>query len=387
MHPSLLHEATAFLERFHQEQEQEGLEQRLTEVRDEIADTGTYTHTFPELEFGARVAWRNSNRCIGRLYWKSLKVRDYRHLETEDAIFRALTDHVQDATNDGRIRSIISIFRPAHPIHGPALRFWNDQLFRYAGYPQEQGPITGDPLQADFTRVCQSMGWKGAGTAFDLLPLIMHWTDRQPALFHWPREAVLEVPILHPEQDWLTDLGLRWHALPVISGMALSIGGIDYTAAPFNGWYMLTEIAVRNLADEHRYNLLPLLADRMGLDRSRHHTLWKDRALLELQTAVLHSFRSRGVTLVDHHTAAEQFIEFEASEQRRGRSVQADWAWINPPTAASTTPVFHRDWDNTVHRPNFYYQLPAWQIPSGEARKKAASCPFHLPPRDTPVPG
>ncbi|MFD2354446.1 nitric oxide synthase oxygenase [Nonomuraea ferruginea] len=31
----------------------------------EIARRGSYTHTSEELEFGARVAWRNSNRCIG----------------------------------------------------------------------------------------------------------------------------------------------------------------------------------------------------------------------------------------------------------------------------------------------------------------------------------
>jgi hypothetical protein len=32
----------------------------------EIDETGTYSHTSDELQFGARLAWRNSNRCIGR---------------------------------------------------------------------------------------------------------------------------------------------------------------------------------------------------------------------------------------------------------------------------------------------------------------------------------
>ena len=40
---------------------------RLREIRREIRRTGTYRHTPEELEFGARVAWRNSSRCIGRL--------------------------------------------------------------------------------------------------------------------------------------------------------------------------------------------------------------------------------------------------------------------------------------------------------------------------------
>ena len=33
------------------------------------------------------------------------------------------------------------------------------------------------------------------------------------------------------------------------------IGGITYPTAPFNGWYMVTEIAVRNFTDTYRYNL------------------------------------------------------------------------------------------------------------------------------------
>ncbi len=38
-----------------------------------IRGTGAYTHTFDELEFGARQAWRNAPRCIGRILWNNLK--------------------------------------------------------------------------------------------------------------------------------------------------------------------------------------------------------------------------------------------------------------------------------------------------------------------------
>jgi nitric oxide synthase oxygenase domain/subunit len=55
---------------------------RMRQVLLEINATGTYTHTPDELTFGARVAWRNAARCIGRLYWCSLRVRDLRHLLT-----------------------------------------------------------------------------------------------------------------------------------------------------------------------------------------------------------------------------------------------------------------------------------------------------------------
>jgi len=40
-------------------------------------DTNSYyTHTMAELEFGARLAWRNTLDCIGRTHWKRLTVID-----------------------------------------------------------------------------------------------------------------------------------------------------------------------------------------------------------------------------------------------------------------------------------------------------------------------
>ena len=69
---------------------------RWQEIRDEIAATGTYTHTPQELEFGARVAWRNSARCIGRLYWKSLRVRELRDLRAPAEVARECVTHLRE---------------------------------------------------------------------------------------------------------------------------------------------------------------------------------------------------------------------------------------------------------------------------------------------------
>ncbi|MBM7651165.1 nitric oxide synthase oxygenase domain/subunit [Neobacillus cucumis] len=102
------------------------------------------------------------------------------------------------------------------------------------------------------------------------------------------------MPISHPHYKWFTNLELKWYAVPMISDMILEIGGITYTAAPFNGWYMGTEIGARNFADESRYNMLPKIGKLMGLDIKSNISLWKDRALLELNTAVLHSFKEDG---------------------------------------------------------------------------------------------
>ena len=68
----------------------------------------------------------------------------------------------------------------------------------------------------------------------------------------------------HPDYRWFADLGLRWYAVPVISSMYLDIGGVRYPAAPFNGWYMGTEIGSRNFGDAGRYDELREIADAPG---------------------------------------------------------------------------------------------------------------------------
>ncbi|NJK70302.1 MAG: nitric oxide synthase oxygenase [Microcoleus sp. SU_5_3] len=108
----------------------------------------------------------------------------------------------------------------------------------------------------------------------------------------------MEVPIVHPEYDWFGDLGLKWHALPAISDWRLEIGGISYSCAPFSGWYMSAEIGARNLGDVGRYNLLPAIAQRMGLNTRSKISLWQDRALIELNRAVLHSYGSPGYSVI-----------------------------------------------------------------------------------------
>jgi len=49
-------------------------ETRLQDVLTCIESTGTYDLNIKELEFGARMAWRNAPRCNGRIQWKKLQV-------------------------------------------------------------------------------------------------------------------------------------------------------------------------------------------------------------------------------------------------------------------------------------------------------------------------
>lgn len=52
-------------------------ETRLQQVQKDIEATGTYHLTETELIYGAKLAWRNSARCIGRIQWSKLQVNIY----------------------------------------------------------------------------------------------------------------------------------------------------------------------------------------------------------------------------------------------------------------------------------------------------------------------
>lgn len=48
---------------------------RLEEVRKDIEETDTYQLRDTELSYGAKHAWRNAARCVGRIQWSKLQVR------------------------------------------------------------------------------------------------------------------------------------------------------------------------------------------------------------------------------------------------------------------------------------------------------------------------
>lgn len=98
--------------------------------------------------------------------------------------------------------------------------------------------------------------------------------------------------------------------------MLFDCGGIHYPATGFNGWYMSTEIGCRNLCDTYRYNISETVATKMNLDTSTLTSLWKDQVLVEVNIAVLHSFNSQNVTIVDHHTASETFMKHLENEAK-----------------------------------------------------------------------
>jgi nitric-oxide synthase len=357
-------EAVDFVRQVHMENPDLGsAEGRVEEVRAQIAASGTYAHTPTELVHGARMAWRNSSRCIGRLYWRSLVVRDLRHVTTSDEIFTELVEHLRLAgqRERGTIRPVLSVFSAAVP-RRPFARLWNEQLIRYAGYRRPDGRLVGDPRFVGFTEAMRERGWRGKGEAFDVLPLAIETPAEGVRIYDLPESAVWEVPLAHPDLPWFAELGLRWHAVPTISNMRLCVGGINYPLAPFNGWYLGTEIGARNLADVGRYNMLPSVAQRLGLDTSTERSLWRDRALVELNRAVLWSFDRAGARISDHHSESRRFLDHIAREERAGRPTPADWTWIVPPLSGGATAVFHRYYHEADLRPNLYLDADAREL-------------------------
>ncbi|MDM4719122.1 nitric oxide synthase oxygenase [Micromonospora sp. WMMA1363] len=349
-------EAVKFITAYYRERQIPNVADRISGVLNEIATTGTYWQTRNELTYGAKVAWRQSVRCIGRVRWAGLKVRDRRTVTTIDGIASELTEHLRIADNGGRIQSVITVFAPDHPLAGPRARVWNDQLIRYCGW-QLDGRVLGDPAQVDMTDAALRLGWRPPAVPgrFDLLPWVIETVTEDPTLVDVPRELVREVALTHPRHAWFADLRLRWHALPVIANMRLRIGGVDYSCAPFNGHYLADEIGTRNMGDVDRYNQLRAVAAGLGLDTRDESTLWREHAALVINQAVLHSFQAAGVRISDPHAESDLFMRFCAAEERAGRPVYGDWSWINGSVGwAALHAVHHRYYDTRVPNPNFW---------------------------------
>jgi nitric-oxide synthase, bacterial len=185
----LLAAAERFLALFHAENPEAASDfaDRMRRVRAEVTTQGTYRHTPEELAFAARVAWRNSSRCIGRLYWRTLRVRDRRQVTDADQVAAECATHLRQATNAGRIRPMITVFAPDAPGR-PDPRILNSQLIGYAGH-EPGGALVGDPAHLEITRLAHELGWRPGDPPgrFDLLPLIVASPGLPPAWFELPQ--------------------------------------------------------------------------------------------------------------------------------------------------------------------------------------------------------
>jgi nitric oxide synthase oxygenase domain/subunit/hemoglobin-like flavoprotein len=259
------------------------LNRRMEQVEQEISATETYTQTSEELEMGARLAWRNSAKCIGRISWNTLQVRDCRHINTPEEIFQEVQEHLKIATAGTNIQSVMTVFKPKGPREPFGTRFWSSQYVRYAGYHEaENDGVLGDPANLEVTEYLLKNGYwspPSPRTAFDVLPLLLKVPGKEtPYVYQLPKEFVFEVNIEHPTMPEVTGLGYRWATVPAISNFKMNLGGVLYQNMPFNGWFMSTEI-VRNLME--RYDAGPAVANAMGLDLNTD-PVWREAVSCEV---------------------------------------------------------------------------------------------------------
>jgi nitric-oxide synthase len=141
---------------------------------------------------------------------------------------------------------------------------------------------------------------------------------------------------------------------------------------------MGTEIGARNLADEDRYNYLPQIAKIFQLDTKNNRSLWRDRAIIELNRAVLYSFDRDKVKIGDHHAITRQFEKFCENETNSKCPITGDWSWLVPPISASQTPTFSQEFDPTVvQHTNFFYQASPLEG-NNQAPAPKGKCPYHI---------
>ncbi|HEY9675879.1 MAG TPA: nitric oxide synthase oxygenase [Waterburya sp.] len=364
----LLKKAKQYLDLISSEQawEPEDKARRWKEIQEEVHATGTYTHTYEEVAYGAQVSWRNASKCVGRIQWNNMVIRDRRHVTDPDEMFRELQEHLKYATNGGNLQITMTVFRPKHPKERWGPRIWNPQLARYAAYEQPDGSIMGDPANLDVTKAIIKLGWEPPEprTDYDILPLVIEAPGMEPKMYHFDRDEILEVEIEHPSIPEFKSLGFRWYAVPAISNFSMHVGGINYACIPFNGWYMGTEI-MRDFLDEYRYNKMEDIAKVLKLDTSSEQTLWRDRVALELNVAILYSFQKAKVTMVDHQTASRQFLAHDLREKKTGRECPGDWGWVVPAAGGSACPVWHHQMRDFYLEPAYHHAADRWAVEDG----------------------
>ena len=252
-------EATEFLRDLFEEgffQDEEQFKARLQQVLAEILRNsvqgivrdgkrlgclgGNWSQTPAELEFGIKLAWRNSRKCIGRNHYRELKLCDLRMVKSSVTMAQELLQNLLKAFNGGRVEPTVFVFPPrVNNSRGPMIM--NEQVWDFAGYEREDGTVIGDPANIGLTGAFIELGWKPPQPRgrWDLLPLVTMAEGDKPAIVEIPAPLSQLIPISHPQHPTAFErLDLKWKAAPALTRLGFDIGGVQYTAAPFIGWYV-----------------------------------------------------------------------------------------------------------------------------------------------------
>ena len=252
-------EAVDFLQVLHEEgffNDKDAFQNRLSQVRGEIKAGsvrrilqedhsyaslgGTWTQTYRELEFGIRRAWRNARKCIMRSHCEELQLCDLRGVTSSVAMVTELVKGITSAFNGGNVRPTVFAF-PPRDLNARGPMIWNHQVLQFAGYETEGGATLGDPMSVELTKAIMDLGWQPPEpkSRWDLLPLVAMAEGDRPAMIELPADLRKLVHIRHPKYTTEFEmLDLKWIAFPALTRLGFDIGGVQYTAAPFIGWYV-----------------------------------------------------------------------------------------------------------------------------------------------------
>ncbi|KAI4203856.1 MAG: hypothetical protein LQ348_001377, partial [Seirophora lacunosa] len=319
---------------------------------------GNWLQTSAELEFGIRRSWRNARKCIMRSHCEELKLCDLRNVTSSAEMANELVQRMGEAFNGGNVLPTVFVF-PPRKIDSRGPMIWNHQLLEFAGYEMEDGSVLGDPISTALTKAIIELGWEPPSPRgkWDLLPLVVMADNDVPAMVEIPPPLCKLVHIRHPRyNDQFAKLDLNWVAFPALTRLGFDIGGVQYTAAPFAGWFMDAEIGVRDLADTFRYNALPDVANALGLlegeigsgtesleDLPEYERLSiLSRAQTELTYAVYWSYQQAKVSMSDSLTASMKWCRYDDDfKAKNGFRLPADPYWLAPPQG-SIVPVWHK---------------------------------------------
>ena len=308
--------------------------------------TGTYTHTSEELTVGARLAWRHNTRCIGKLYWRGLTVRDFaRHHRRRGSPRAASITASSSSTRAASSRRSRSS-RPTRPGERAA-QVRNGQLMSYAGHRQADGTVIGDRDTVAMTELAKAHGWAPASGGPVRHPAARHGgpATATSASHEIPRRARPRgrdrAP--HDRRAWPSS-ACAGGAFRRSATMTLSIGGINYPCAPFTGWYLAPETrpatsriptattCCRRSPRRSGSTLRPALAvEGQGHDRAHGR--------------VLHSFDKAGMRMDDHHTAARSSTSGRSprsARAARSRPNGPGWSRRSPPRCPRTSTASSR---------------------------------------------
>ncbi|KAI9712953.1 MAG: hypothetical protein M1812_006700 [Candelaria pacifica] len=319
---------------------------------------GNWTPTPRELKFGLRRAWRNARKCIMRSHCEELELCDLRAVTSSAGMARDLIRGISKAFNNGIIQPTAFVFPPRTPNRrGPMI--WNHQLLAFAGYEAEDGSILGDPMSVQLTKEIIDLGWNPPEQRgrWDLLPLVTMADGDLPVIAELPSNLRSLVEIRHPHYSAeFEKLDLKWVPFPALTRLGFDIGGVQYTAAPFIGWFMDAEIGVRDLADSFRYNVLPDIIEALDLTRGRlvqgvdsfedlpeyERLAMLSRAQSELNYAVHWSYLQAKINMTDTLTASMKWCHYDDEfKKKHGYRLPADPYWLAPPQG-SIVPLWHR---------------------------------------------